>query len=42
MKTTIPPGYRPDRYLAWARWMRLHRKTYVSARSKQVKPLIAT
>jgi len=41
-KTTIPEGYRPDRFLVWARWMRLYRKTYVSARSKQEPSLIVT
>lgn len=42
MKTIIPPGYKPDRFLVWCRWLRLHRKTYVSARSTQPKPLITT
>jgi len=41
-KTIIPEGYRPDRYLVWVRFMRLYRKTYVSARSKAEQPLIVT
>jgi len=41
-KTTTPQGYRPDRYLVWVRFMRLYRKTYVSARSKTEQPLIVT
>jgi hypothetical protein len=42
MKTTIPDGYRPDRFMVWCRYMRIHRKTLVSFRSKEPKPLIVT
>jgi len=38
----IPQGYHSDRYLVWCRWMRIFRKTYVSARSKPEQPLIVT
>ena len=31
MSTTTPKGYRPERFLAWRRWMRIYRRTYVSA-----------
>jgi len=29
--TTTPPGYHPDRYTAWCRWMRIYRKVNVSS-----------
>ncbi len=35
MSTTIPKGYRPERFLAWCRWMRIYRRTYVSAFAKR-------
>lgn len=35
MNTTIPKGYRPERFLAWCRWMRIYRRTYVSAFAKR-------
>lgn len=39
---TVPDGYRPDRFLVWVRWARIYRKTLVSSRSKETKPLIIT
>ena len=35
MKKTMPKGYRPERFLAWCRWMRIYRRTYVSAFAKR-------
>jgi hypothetical protein len=35
MSTTTPKGYRPERFLAWCRWMRIYRRTYVSAFAKR-------
>lgn len=40
MTTTTPTGYRPDRYLVWVRYMRMHRKTLVSSRAPFIKPLL--
>ena len=34
MSTTTPNGYRPERFLAWCRWMRIYRKTNVSAMAR--------
>ena len=33
MTTCTPPGWRPDRYIVWARYMRIYRKTYIGARA---------
>ena len=38
----VPQGYRPDRYFVWIRWIRVHRKIYVSSKHKEPKPLIVT
>jgi len=35
MSTYTPRGWRPDRYIVWARYMRIYRRTYVSAFAKR-------
>ncbi len=30
MTTTTPPGYRPDRFIAWCRWMRIYRYRHIA------------
>ena len=34
MRTYTPKGHRPDRYFVWLRYMKIHRKCYVSSRSQ--------
>ena len=41
MTTTTPPGYRPDRFIAWCRWMRIYRKTRISINARPPIGIIA-